>query len=139
MGSRAYSRIWDMQLHMYICVYGSWILEGGYCSDTKYEEKLHEKTQQHQEVTNMLTQYGYDVYLKPLPLGFAGTVYKSNLEALMHFGMNKTKAKGTLRKLHTHAITCLHNFIKARRYLERHNSHFVRQRPRNVAARARQG
>ena len=80
-----------------------------------YKGKLHEKTQQHQEVTNMLTQYGYDMHLKALPLGFAGTVYKSNLEALMHFGMNETKAKSTLCKLHTQAITCLHNITKARR------------------------
>ncbi len=27
----------------------------------------------------MLTRYGFDVQLRPLPLGYAGTIYKTNL------------------------------------------------------------
>jgi len=34
------------------------------------------------------------------------------------FGLQRTVAKGVLKKLHTHAILCLHNIIKERRYLE---------------------
>ena len=58
-----------------------WILEGGYCSDTRYESKYQQKVQQHQGITNLLTQYGYDVLSRPLLLDFAGTIYKSNVTA----------------------------------------------------------
>ena len=97
-----------------------WILKGGYCSDTMYHEKLQEKTQQHQALVNMLTSYGYDVHLLPFPLGLAGTIYKSNCDALQDLGLGRSSSLTTLRKLHVHAIKCLHNIIKARRYLERH-------------------
>ena len=96
-----------------------WILEVGYSSDTRYEEKFQEKTQQHQALVNAPTQWGYDVYLRPLPLGFAGTIYKSNLETLVDLGITRHQSLSVLRKLHMHAITCLHNIIKERRYLER--------------------
>ena len=36
------------------------ILEVGYSSNTKYEEKFQEKTLQHQALVNTLTQWGYD-------------------------------------------------------------------------------
>ena len=96
-----------------------WILEVGYNSDTKYEEKFQEKTQQHQPLVNALTQWGYDVHLRPLPLGFAGTIYKSNPTTLADLGITRYQSLSVLRKLHIHAITCLHNIIKGRRYLER--------------------
>lgn len=54
-----------------------WILEGGYCSDTNYARKYEQKTQQHQKLCHMLTQHGYEVRLLPLPLGLAGTMYKT--------------------------------------------------------------
>ena len=47
------------------------------------------KTQQHQALVNALTQWSYDVHLRPLPLGFAGTVYKSNLETLVDLGITR--------------------------------------------------
>ena len=40
-----------------------WILEGGYCSDTKYERKNAQKLQQHQTLHHMLTQHGYECCL----------------------------------------------------------------------------
>ncbi len=36
-----------------------WIVEGGYCSDTRYEEKLKEKEAQHQALQEALEDYGY--------------------------------------------------------------------------------
>ena len=58
-----------------------WILEGGYCSDTNYAKKYDEKMQQHQVLYRMLSQHGYEVRLLPLPLGYAETMYNSNLSA----------------------------------------------------------
>ena len=88
-----------------------WILEVGYSSDTKYEENFQEKTQQHQALVHALTQWGYDVHLRPLPLGFAGTVYKSNLESQVDLGITRHQSLSVLRKLHMQAITCLHNLF----------------------------
>lgn len=68
-----------------------WMLEVGYNSNTKYEEKFQEKTQQHQALVNALTQWGYDVHLRPLPLGFAGTIYKSTLRTIAHHQIPITK------------------------------------------------
>ncbi len=37
---------------------------------------------------------------------------------LQDLGLQRTVAKGVLKKLHMHAITSLHNIMKERRYLE---------------------
>ncbi len=82
------------------------------------QKSCKKKEQQHQNLVNMLTQYGYHVHFQPLPLGYAGTIYKTNLEALTGLGLSRPHALGVLRKLHLHAIKCLHSIIKERRYLE---------------------
>ncbi len=61
--------------------------------------------------------YGYDVHLRPVPLGYAGTSYNCNLSMLQDLGLQRTVAKGVL-KLHMHATTSLRNIIKERRYVE---------------------
>ena len=66
-----------------------WPLEVGYSSETKYKEKFQEKTLQHQALVNALTQWGYDVHLRPLPLGFASTVYNTNLKTLIDLGVTR--------------------------------------------------
>ncbi len=95
-----------------------WIVEGGYCADTRYAEKVAEKNEQHEKLVDMLKMYGYDVQLRPMPLGYAGTIYNCNVSMLQDLGLQRTVAKGVLKKLRTHAILCLHNIIKERRYLE---------------------
>jgi len=62
-------------------------------------------------------------YLRPLPLGVAGTIYKTNLTTLMDLGITRHQSLATLRKLHIHAISCLHNITTERRYLERFQRH----------------
>ena len=64
------------------------MLEGGYCSDTNYERKYAQKLQQHQLLHHTLTQHGFEVRLLPLPLGFAGTMYKTNMSAVMELARN---------------------------------------------------
>ena len=39
-----------------------WVVEGGYCADTRYAEKVAEKNEQHEKLVDMLKMYGYDVY-----------------------------------------------------------------------------
>ncbi len=64
-----------------------WVLEVGYGSDTKYEEIWQTKTEQHQTLIRLLTHFGYEVHLRPLPLGVAGTIYKTNLTTLVDLGI----------------------------------------------------
>lgn len=42
----------------------------------------------------------------------SGTIYKSGCSALTELGFSNNQAKSILKKLHMHAITCLHNIIK---------------------------
>ncbi len=58
--------------------------------------------------------------------GYAGTIYNCNLSMLQDLGLQRTVAKGVLKKLHMHAITSLHNIIKERRYVE-NNSRYALQ------------
>ena len=93
-----------------------WIVEGGCCVDTRYAEKVAEKNKQHEKLVDMLKMYGYDVHLRPMPLGYTGSNYNCNLSMLQDLGLERTVAQGVLRKLHMRAITSPHNIIK--RYLE---------------------
>ena len=87
-----------------------WILEGGYCSDTNCKHKYKEKTEQHQVLVNMLTTYGYQVMLRPMPLGYAGSIYQINLEALLDVGITKHQALRTPRELQSNVfIASLNN------------------------------
>ncbi len=87
-----------------------------------------EKNEQHEKLVDMLKMYGYDVHLRPMPLGYAGTIYNCNLSMLQDLGLQRTVAKGVLKKLHMHAITCLHNIIKERRYLKNNGRYALQAR-----------
>ena len=45
-----------------------WIVEDGYCADTRYVEKMAEKNEQHEKLVDMLKLYGHDVHLRPMPV-----------------------------------------------------------------------
>ena len=104
---------------------------------TRFAEKVIEKNEQHERLANMLRMYGYDVQLRPMPLGYAGTIYTCNFSMLQDLGLQRAIAKRVLKKLHTHAILSLHNIIcRERRYLEskgRYATH-VRGHGRNNVA-----
>ena len=51
------------------------IVEGGYCPDTKYEEKLQGKTAQHKALEEVLKDYGYNVTALPIIIGQSGSHY----------------------------------------------------------------
>ena len=64
-----------------------WIVEGGYCSDTRCEQKLEEKEAQHTALEVALKEYGYDVTLLPIILGVSGSIYKTTKHALGQLGI----------------------------------------------------
>ena len=105
-----------------------WIVEGGYCVDTRYAEKMAQKNEQHEKLVDMLKMYGHDVHLRPMPLGYAGTIYNCNLSMLQDLGLQRTVAEGVLKKLHMQAVTSLHNIIKERRYLENNGKYALQAR-----------
>ena len=76
----------------------------------------------------MLKMYGYDVHLRPMPLGDAGTMYNCNLSMMQDLGLQRPVAKGVMMRLHMHAITSLHNIIKGRRYLENNGRYALQAR-----------
>ena len=95
-----------------------WIVEGGYCTDTRYTDKYKRKELQHQQLQNLLIQKGCDVTLMPTVLGVTGAVYKTNVTALSALGIDSNKAKKLLKELHLHAVLTHHTIIKLRRKLE---------------------
>ena len=70
--------------------------------------------QQHATLRELLSEYGYDVVYMALPLGHAGTIYKSNQTVLTEqLGVPRQEAVKMLKKLHMHAITCMQTSLKA--------------------------
>ena len=59
----------------------------------------------------MLKACGYDVPVRPVQLGYAGTIYSCNM-LLEDLGLHRTVAKTVLKKLHMHALVCLHTTSK---------------------------
>ena len=96
-----------------------WILEEGYCSDTRYLGKLAEKESQHAPLCNALQSYGYNVSCLPIVLGNMGCVYNTNTTALKEVGLDANHCKKLLSQLHLHAVTCLQKIVQSRRFLER--------------------
>jgi len=84
-------------------------------TDTRFAEKVAEKTNSMKSwQTSWLKMYEYDVHLRPMPLGYAGTIYNCNLSMLQDLGLQRTVAKGVLQKLDMHAITSLQNIMTKR-------------------------
>ena len=103
-------------------------MEGGYCADTRYTEKVAEKNEQHEKLVDMLNIHGYDVHLRLMPLGCAGTIHNCNVSVLQDLGLRRTVVKGVLKESHMHAITSLHNIIKERRYLQNNGGYALQAR-----------
>ena len=110
-----------------------WIVEGGYCSDTRYTDKYKRKETQHIQLQEILKIRGFDVQVLPIILGFSGAIYRSNVTALSILGVEHPKAKKLLLKLHAHAVQAQHAIIQLRRRLESMNKHKHRSNinPRN--------
>ena len=108
-----------------------WIVEGGYCSDTRYTDKLQEKEAQHQALQAALQEYGYNVTTLPIILGVSGSHYHTTTDALKQIGIEHTQADSLMLKLHEHAVTTLHTIVMSRRVLQRGSQHGQRTHSRN--------
>ena len=79
------------------------IVEGGYCSDTRYEEKLQEKGAQHKALEEALKDYGYNVSTLPIIIGQSGSQYHTTSDALAKIGIEHGPASKVMSKLHEHS------------------------------------
>ena len=67
------------------------IVEGGYCPDTRYEEKLQDKGAQHRALEEALKDYGYNLITLPIIIGQSGSQYHTS-DALAKFGIEQAPA-----------------------------------------------
>ena len=95
-----------------------WIVEVGYCSDTRYLDKLQEKTLQHRQLQSLLMDKGFKVTCLPIILGNSGAIYSTTESSLLQLGISHKAAQSLMLKLSDHAARYLHKLIKTRRLLE---------------------
>ena len=69
------------------------IVEGGYCSDVSYLEKVKEKGQQHARLEQALRLYGYDVTSLTYICGCTGSQYHSSNDTIRMLGIEYSVAK----------------------------------------------
>ena len=80
------------------------IVEGGYCSDTRYEEKMQEKGAQHkalEEALKALKDYGYNVTTLPIIIGQSGSQFHTTSDAPAKIGIEDGPASKVMSKLHS--------------------------------------
>jgi len=90
------------------------IVEGGYCSDTRYEEKLQEKGAQHKALEEALKDYGYNVTTLPIIIGQSGSQYHTTSDALAKIGVEHGPASKVMSKLHEHSVLTFHKILTSR-------------------------
>eukprot|EP00887_Chlorella_sp_A99_P002003 scaffold18.g2003.t1 len=97
------------------------VVEVGYCSDTRWGEKVQDKLAQHRALLEALAQAGWRVDPDPhiVVLGACGAVYLNGLQALKKLGLTKEQSSTLLTKLHVMATQAVHDILVARRRLER--------------------
>ena len=95
------------------------VVEGGYCSDVPYMEKLREKQQQHAALERALMTYGHEVVSLSYTSGCTGSQYHSSNDTLRHLGIEHAAADKLKRKIHELTITSADNLMKSRRFLQR--------------------
>jgi len=103
------------------------IVEGGYCPDTRYEEKLQEKEAQHKALKEALKDYGYNVTTLPIIIGQSGSQYHTTSDALAKIGIEHGPASKVMSKLHEHSVLKFHKILTSRRKLEREKTDKNRQ------------
>ena len=69
------------------------IVEGGYCSDVSYLEKVREKGQQHAKLEKALRLYGYHVTSVTYICGSTGSQYHSSNDTRRMLGIEHSVAK----------------------------------------------
>ncbi len=91
------------------------IVEGGYRSDTRYEEKMQEKGAQHKALEEALKDYGYNVTTLPIIIGQFGSQYHTTSDVLAKVGIEHGTASKVMSKLHEHSVLTFHKILTFRR------------------------
>ena len=105
------------------------IVEGGYCNDVSYLEKVKEKGQQHAKPEKSFRLYGYDVTSLSYICGCTGSQYPSSNDTIRMLGIDHSVAKKLRDKIHEHSIACADKLMRSRRMLERSSHGQNRKRP----------
>ena len=87
-------------------------------ADTRYDDKLNAKLEQHRQLIDLLKREGHEVNLYPIILGTQGSIFKCFEKAMAALGVPKSNQLTLAKKLSTHVITTSAKIIKSRRYLE---------------------
>lgn len=97
------------------------VVEVGFCSDTRWRDRVANKLAQHDTLMEALQQAGWKVDEHPqiIVLGACGASYLSGQQALERLGLTKKKCSGLLTDLHLIAVHAAHDISMARRRLER--------------------
>ena len=94
------------------------IVEIGYVADTRYEDKLSNKFDQHKMLCRLLALEGHEVQILPIILGTQGAVFECFPKAMTALGVSKSNQMTLARRLSDHALLSLSKIIKSRRHLE---------------------
>ena len=80
----------------------TWIVEGGYCSDTRYKDKLNEIEGQHQALQTALEDHGHQVSTLPIILGDSGSHLHCTTNAWKQLGTGHDAINTLMLQLHEH-------------------------------------
>ena len=88
-------------------------------SDTGYHDEMKKKQDQHKTLCSLLKQEDEDEFL-PVVFGTKSSILMGAEKAMTALGDCNMQKTRILKKLHIHAIRCLHNIVKQRRQMENH-------------------
>ena len=94
------------------------VVEVGYTSEGRFEEKLNEKLEQHQQLKRLLEIQGLDAKILPVIIGCTGGIFTVSTNSFEALGIDRQRRDKLNRKLHQDAITWMHAIIKKRRSLD---------------------
>lgn len=94
------------------------IIEIGYASEFRYNEKHAQKTAQHAELMTLLRGSGWDVKQYNVVLGIAATINRDVIDLLEALGVPALKKKSSLHELHKLGATKVRDMLTTRRKLQ---------------------
>jgi hypothetical protein len=95
-----------------LCCPPKWLIELGYSSDTRYMDKVVQKTEQHAILCKLVAAEGNDeLLILPVVLGNAGALSKYPDRATKETNIPKAREKKLYSKLHQDNIHSLENLV----------------------------
>ena len=84
---------------------------GGYTADTRHQEKIHKKQEQHKHLMKALTLQGYDARLMIFIFGVGGSILQQAKDDLKVLGVDQTAIKKVLRGIQLHSVEYVAKFV----------------------------